>query len=660
LFALVDDDNNILTNELLLEVSLPNSIKYITTQTFAYCTNLEYVSFSENIVSIEQGAFFECKSLDNVELPDTLLTIGNSCFQNCINLKNIKLNSINEIGILSFQLTSIEEIIFPNTLKTINTGAFNNCPITKAVLPTQAIQYIPKDKLQEVVITSGKEINGVFLGCSSLKSVIIGDSVMSIGDAAFHSCTNLTSVVIGDSVTSIGDSAFIDCDSLTSITIPGSVTTIGGSAFAQCNSLKSVVICNGVETIGRHAFYYCESLTSIVLPDSVTNIGESVFDLCSSLTSIEFGRGIVDVASVCLPASVQEVTFKNTIQTFNANWLPSDTNIKSIYIPRGSKASFETALSGTTACDIAVACLIDTADYATKELVNEVVSGMHRQIAWDDPAIFNTDLSGRTISFDTTVNGYFGLSEAGFSGTGKIYFESSGGYQLVLHMGPPDIFFGKKLGGDRWSDQILLWDYENSGVWVTPVLSLPADFGKITVIGNIDSDSEYSPYGVISTENAIAVLKILAPNGIDELSHVNLTGDQILQGTKTWRAYDESAGTKFNIDAEVSPYGIDVKYGSDSVHTKMSYNSVKVQANQTATAMTNSGFTATINDVDYSLKLPAEHGTIATQSWIETYIANNFATLMATYLESHAATFAEVDPDDEFEVEEPTEPAVTE
>ncbi len=131
LFALVDDDNNILNNELLLEVSLPNSIKYITNQTFAYCVNLEYVSFSQNIVSIEQGAFFDCKSLDNVELPDTLLTIGNSCFQNCINLKNIKLNSINEIGILCFQLTSIEEIIFPNTLKTINTGAFNNTPIKK-------------------------------------------------------------------------------------------------------------------------------------------------------------------------------------------------------------------------------------------------------------------------------------------------------------------------------------------------------------------------------------------------------------------------------------------------------------------------------------------------------------------------------------------------
>ena len=131
LFANIDEEENILENNTLLEVSLPNTIKYIRTQAFANCINLKYISFSENIVSIEQGAFFDCKSLDNVELPDTLLTIGNSCFQNCINLKNIKLNSINEIGILCFQLTSIEEIFFPNTLKTINTGAFNNTPIKK-------------------------------------------------------------------------------------------------------------------------------------------------------------------------------------------------------------------------------------------------------------------------------------------------------------------------------------------------------------------------------------------------------------------------------------------------------------------------------------------------------------------------------------------------
>jgi hypothetical protein len=54
---------------------------------------------------------------------------------------------------------------------------------------------------------------------------------------AFAYCGRLKSVVIGDSVTSIGYSAFCDCQSLTSVTIPDSVTSIGSYAFYDCDSL---------------------------------------------------------------------------------------------------------------------------------------------------------------------------------------------------------------------------------------------------------------------------------------------------------------------------------------------------------------------------------------------------------------------------------------
>lgn len=62
---------------------------------------------------------------------------------------------------------------------------------------------------------------------SDITSVVIPDSVTSIGDYAFAYCDSLTSVVIPDSVTSIGDWAFHDCDSLTSVVIPDFVTSIG-------------------------------------------------------------------------------------------------------------------------------------------------------------------------------------------------------------------------------------------------------------------------------------------------------------------------------------------------------------------------------------------------------------------------------------------------
>ena len=73
-----------------------------------------------------------------------------------------------------------------------------------------------------------------------MESVVIPDSVTSIGDGAFSGCSSLASVVIPDSVTSIGVYAFLDCSSLESVVIPDSVTSIGSSAFQNCSSLESV------------------------------------------------------------------------------------------------------------------------------------------------------------------------------------------------------------------------------------------------------------------------------------------------------------------------------------------------------------------------------------------------------------------------------------
>ena len=69
-----------------------------------------------------------------------------------------------------------------------------------------------------------------------------------------------TSIVIPDSVTSIGDMAFIYCENLTDIVIPDSVTSVGDRAFA-----------------------YCENLTHIYFPDSVTSIGDNLFEGCIDL-----------------------------------------------------------------------------------------------------------------------------------------------------------------------------------------------------------------------------------------------------------------------------------------------------------------------------------------------------------------------------------------
>ena len=76
----------------------------------------------------------------------------------------------------------------------------------------------------------------------SVKQVIIGDGVTTIGSSAFSGCSSLTSVTIGNSVTEIGGYAFSGCSSLTSLTIPNSVTDIGSSAFSGCKNVKQITV----------------------------------------------------------------------------------------------------------------------------------------------------------------------------------------------------------------------------------------------------------------------------------------------------------------------------------------------------------------------------------------------------------------------------------
>ena len=63
-----------------------------------------------------------------------------------------------------------------------------------------------------------------------------------------------------------------------SVILQNSVTTIGVTAFGSCSSLKSITIPDSVTTIGDSAFSSCSSLESITIPDSVTTIDDVVFD----------------------------------------------------------------------------------------------------------------------------------------------------------------------------------------------------------------------------------------------------------------------------------------------------------------------------------------------------------------------------------------------
>jgi len=135
---------------------------------------------------------------------------------------------------------------------------------------------------------------GTFRFCSELTSVIIPDSVTSIGEYAFSECHKLTSVTIPDSVTSIGERAFYECLGLTSVTIPDSVTSIGEGAFCECSELISVTIPKNLTSIEENVFRN-SGLTSVTIQEGITSIGHSAFSKCSKLTSVTIPKSVTSI-----------------------------------------------------------------------------------------------------------------------------------------------------------------------------------------------------------------------------------------------------------------------------------------------------------------------------------------------------------------------------
>ena len=159
--------------------------------------------------------------------------------------------------------------------------------------------YGNRSSITSVIINNSVTSIGdyAFFNCDRLSRVDIGDSVTAIGANAFDDCDSLSSVDIGDSMIIIGDYAFENCDKLSSVVIPDSVTTIGDNAFAYCDRLSRVDIGDSVTTIGRYAFIWCYSLSNVEIPDSVVTIGDAAFNLCDSLTRVEIPHSVVSIGN---------------------------------------------------------------------------------------------------------------------------------------------------------------------------------------------------------------------------------------------------------------------------------------------------------------------------------------------------------------------------
>ena len=152
-------------------INIPDSVKVIGAEAFAWCENLQTINIPTSVTTIDAAAFAGNNKLQSITIPDSVTELGVGAFILCENLTNVTL---------------------PNTIS--------------------SIPY------------------GTFAACVSLKKINISSSVKTIEDEAF-SMTGFTEFTVPDTITSIGARAFSDCENLVKVTIPKTVTKIGDDIF---------------------------------------------------------------------------------------------------------------------------------------------------------------------------------------------------------------------------------------------------------------------------------------------------------------------------------------------------------------------------------------------------------------------------------------------
>lgn len=295
-------DNGKYVPATLKKVVLYDTCTVIGESAFYGCTGLTTVEIGSGVSGIAKNAFFDCTALK-----DITVSAENKAFKNHSGL--VYNMAGNDLVAVPMAVTGDIQLL---NITSIADGQFRDCVgITSVVLP---------NTLESI----GKE---AFAGIQNLATINFPEALVAVGRGAFDNTTWYANQP--DGVVYTGNVLYkFKGESGERVTIPGNVTGIAAGAFAGCN-LVSVEIPSSVTNIGEGAFTGCQ-LESITLPF----IGADSTGKTNPFLGYLFGATSAVASSSFVPKTLKSVTLLDSCTSIGANAFDGCTSVEELVIPQ--------------------------------------------------------------------------------------------------------------------------------------------------------------------------------------------------------------------------------------------------------------------------------------------------------------------------------------
>lgn len=214
-----------------------HTLTEIGEEAFADNLTMKELIVPAGVTAIRARAFYNCSSLTSVTLPESLDRIDGYAFTWCEGLSSLVIPaSVHSIGLEAFSCCDALTLTVQRGSYAMRWCMNNDVPYNCGIGRSGSFAYtVLSDDTAAVTDYTGTSAD------VTIPAELDGHAVSAIAGGAFSMNSGLVSVVIPDSVTSLGDDAFAACEALSSVTVPSSVTETGSGVFSGCGNVTLTV-----------------------------------------------------------------------------------------------------------------------------------------------------------------------------------------------------------------------------------------------------------------------------------------------------------------------------------------------------------------------------------------------------------------------------------